>query len=316
MIGKGLDCLEPIYLMLPEDKRYHEFTNHYRVPCGHCLNCRQARALEWSLRLDCESKYWDKMCFVTLTYKDEDLPTVMVEKECYRQIGTDLLKKEFPYAEDEDYYYIPTVNPDDISSYIKRLRKLSKTRCRYYGVVEYGTRRGRPHVHILIFGFSAYDLLDRAYLKRAWQDRGIVDIRPVYNHTTAVYIGGYVQKKLYGDDKRIYCVPEKMRCSQHLGERWLLDHIHEFDDEHAYIVQNDYKHPLPRQFRKILVEKGVLSKFSPLNMAEVQFQEYLDFAKSCDSKGVSMEQVFYQRFLNARQKLMRKNSKRAVTGDI
>ena len=95
MIGKGLDCLTPVYKKFTVDGSGSFLL---RLRCGKCLNCRQYKALEWSLRLDCEMKYWKSACFVTLTYDDDHLPTVLVNKEDYEEIGTDHLKKEFPIS--------------------------------------------------------------------------------------------------------------------------------------------------------------------------------------------------------------------------
>lgn len=312
MLGKGLDCLDPIYVRRVSEtgvKRYLRFR------CGQCLNCRQYRALEWSLRLDCEARYWNKMCFITLTYDDDSLPTALVQKEAFDD--SEVYKnREYPYFEDEENYYIPSVVGSDISAYIKRLRKSIRTKVKYFGVCEYGSKRGRPHIHILLFGLSGESRAEADVISRAWQNRGIVDIEPFYVHTTAVYIAGYVQKKLYGTDKRIYTQPECLRCSQHLGEDYLFDHIDDFDDDHAYIMQNGFKHPLPRQFRKILTKLGVLKKETLDDMAIRQIDEFNEFKASCDARGVDMGEVFDQRFRNAVFKVSKKLTKRFKTGDI
>lgn len=50
------------------------------VPCGKCIVCRQNRSAEWSARLVHESQYWEKKCFITLTYNNDNVPIVIDEK--------------------------------------------------------------------------------------------------------------------------------------------------------------------------------------------------------------------------------------------
>lgn len=65
--------------------------------------------------------------FLTLTYKDETLP-----------ITSDGL---------------PTLNPQDFTLWLKRLRKeIAPLRVRYFMCGEYGTKTERPHYHAIVFG--------------------------------------------------------------------------------------------------------------------------------------------------------------------
>lgn len=105
---------------------------------------------------------------------------------------------------------------------------------------------------------------------------------------TCSYVAGYVQKKLYGKDKDFFRLPEFMRCSQHLGERWLYDHIDQFDDEHPFINWHGYKYGIPRQFRKILVKEGRLKQSSLHSAALTQKKEYLKLAEHVSQQGFTM----------------------------
>lgn len=100
-------------------------------PCQHCVECRQAKSQEWAFRCMLEASAHKESCMISLTYNEDNLP-----KE-----GT-LVKR-------------------DLQNFVKRLRKsLSKKgiSIRYFASGEYGDQKGRPHYHIIIFGWKPSDL--------------------------------------------------------------------------------------------------------------------------------------------------------------
>lgn len=303
MIGKGTDCLYPLYVPAYDKDR----VGRLRVRCGHCDNCKAAKAREWCMRLEMESNYWKDACFVTLTYNDESLPLNIVDPHLFY---SDEEIKEHPEL---DYIFIPTHNPRHLQLFIKRLRKQLEIKCRYFAVGEYGTRFGRSHLHIMFFGVPFSPDVVKV-IEKCWP-YGFVKVTPFFKETCS-YIAGYVQKKLYGKDKYFFRLPEFMRCSHHLGERWLMDHIGQFDDEHAYIPFHGYKNAIPRQFRKILIREGILTKVSPDEFLEMQLEEYRELQKDCDDKGISLSTFFENRIKIAREKKNRMLSSRVRTGDI
>lgn len=119
----------------------------YLFPCGHCSLCRAYKSSEYAFRAACESYvYPNDILFVTLTYKDEFLPS-------------------------------DGVRLDHLQNFFKRLRFwLSKrglpTNFRYLAVSEYGSLRGRPHYHIIIWNFptSCFPDMLKAYsaIRYAW----------------------------------------------------------------------------------------------------------------------------------------------------
>ena len=46
----------------------------FQVPCGKCIGCRLDYAKRWSDRMYLEFDHTKKAVFITLTYRDEDLP--------------------------------------------------------------------------------------------------------------------------------------------------------------------------------------------------------------------------------------------------
>lgn len=105
------------------------------VPCGHCLACRVNHASNLATRVMHEMEYAGGIgCFVTLTYRPEDVP--------------------FDYA----------INKRDVQTWLKRLRRhieyhrLGHLRA-YLACGEYGDKRGRPHYHALLLGWQPSDLV-------------------------------------------------------------------------------------------------------------------------------------------------------------
>ncbi len=126
-------CLNPHYL----DRDGHYIESNYRgkkgemyqilaiVPCGTCSECRSLKSNNWVIRNTYESKSYDNIAFITLTYKDN--PHFLIKK--------------------------------DLQDFFKRLRSyLSYNKLnsdiRYFACGEYGEKRGRPHYHIILYGFK------------------------------------------------------------------------------------------------------------------------------------------------------------------
>lgn len=137
-------------------------------PCGHCASCRRKKAAEWAMRIALESRMYQDLAFVTLTYDREHLPSN------------------------------GSLVPSHLSSFVKRFRTYLvregfQGRIRFYGCGEYGEKRKRPHYHIVFFGLSRRFF---PLLTKAWKF-GIIDAQiPRNDETVASYVGGYVTKKM------------------------------------------------------------------------------------------------------------------------
>lgn len=124
-----------------------------------------------------ESSLHELSSFVTLTYDDEHLPP-----------GGSLLKV-------------------DLQKFMRKLRKKSIGRIRFYACGEYGETSWRPHYHLLLFGVAFSDqrpwkktpagqLYTSASLASLW-GKGFASIGPV-TWETAAYAARYVMKKMTG----------------------------------------------------------------------------------------------------------------------
>lgn len=145
-----------------------------QYPCGKCKSCRITKRQEWTGRILLESSRFASNLFVTLTYAPEYLPP------------NGSLEKR------------------DIQLFLKRLRKSLRTRIRYLAVGEYGSRRDRPHYHLVIFGadsISLEQIIEKGkvltvspQIKKAWP-WGFHTADPL-NRERARYVAGYCLKKM------------------------------------------------------------------------------------------------------------------------
>lgn len=91
--------------------------------CGACEQCIAEKCNNWVIRNYYESKAHEKMCFITLTY--EENPVILIRK--------------------------------DMQNFLKRLRKKldkKEEKIRFFGCGEYGSLNGRPHMHLIIYGWT------------------------------------------------------------------------------------------------------------------------------------------------------------------
>lgn len=107
------------------------------VPCGKCIGCRNDNARRWSARCynEAQSVGVNNCCFVTLTFNNKML---------FNRVN--------PWSLDKSAF----------SGFLKRLRKRIKytyniDNVRFFCVGEYGSKKSRPHYHLLLFGFNFPD---------------------------------------------------------------------------------------------------------------------------------------------------------------
>lgn len=214
-------CFSP-YFTVSDNSRLVGF------PCGKCPVCLQKRANEWSLRISLESRMHEDLAFVTLTYSPEAL-------------------------------YSNELIPSHLSSFMKRLRRYADRmgfigKIRFYGVGEYGEKRGRPHFHVVLFG-----LPQRFWhcIKDAWRG-SIVDIqKPRTIDAVASYVAGYVVKKLYTDAKIV------SRQSLGIGKAF-IDKVQHYTQT---IVMNGKTRYIGRYLRNRLAKRlGILEQVKEQGM--------------------------------------------------
>lgn len=120
-------CLRPIYVK----------TVPFPVACGKCIECKVKKSNEWAYRCMLEASLYKENCFLTLTYNEDNYP----ERGSLSRRDLQLFIKRLRFAIDKKY----------------------GLKIRYFGCGEYGSRKGRPHYHLIIFGWKPTDL---TFLKR------------------------------------------------------------------------------------------------------------------------------------------------------
>ena len=215
-----MTCLRPYYL-----ERLG-----YNIPCRKCIQCRIQATKEWSIRLMHELEYHTEACFITLTYRDEDLP--------------------------EDR----SLDKKVLQDFIKRLRKrIEPVRIKYYACGEYGNEHDREHYHLIVFGWEP-NIGDLFYVyfkkgKRYYASKIIRGLWPYGFNTVGTvtsdscqYVAGYVRKKLTGTKaKEIYrgrIQPFALQ-STGLGAQFAYDKRHEIK-ERLSVTQGNKNVGLPR----------------------------------------------------------------------
>jgi hypothetical protein len=168
-------------------------------PCGRCLPCKINKARIWTHRLLLEHSCHGDSAFITLTYNEESCPQLPRTDEVIR-----------------------ILYPRHLTNFLKRLRRSTNVKFRYFAVGEYGTTGDRgfnPHYHLCTFGLG---WPHREYINKAWNnkkiERGFVHVGEL-NKDSARYITGYTIKKLTkkSDSRLQGRPPEFVRTSKKDG---------------------------------------------------------------------------------------------------
>lgn len=237
----------------PSGKRSLVFTpnqaidqNPVDISCGQCIGCRLERSRNWAVRCVHEASLYENNCFITLTYDNENLPK-----------DGSLDKTHF-------------------QKFMKRLRKTSNEKIRFFQCGEYGEKNLRPHYHACLFNYDFSDkvlyrvvngnrLYTSASLQRLWPF-GFNTIGDV-TFDSAAYVARYITKKILGKDAwKSYCdvnyktgeitkelEPEYTTMSRRpgIGKPWLEKYksdVYPLD----YVVINGKKVPTPKYYDKLL----------------------------------------------------------------
>lgn len=197
--------------------------------CGKCPNCIKKRTSQWSFRLRKEGDNSSSSYFITLTYDTKHIP---------------ITKNGFM-----------TLKPEDVTLWLKRLRKLHKENLKYYYVGEYGGKTMRPHYHMIIYN------ADINLIEKTW-NLGSVH----YGTVTGASIG-YTLKYMIKDGKipmhrNDDRVKEFGRMSKGLGASYLTPEIIKWHQNKAALLNRLHctidgkKIPLPRYYKERIYTPG------------------------------------------------------------
>lgn len=263
--------------------------NETTVPCGKCLACQIRKRKEWTTRLSLESNHYQDCCFITLTYDDDNIP--MTDDRPLKSRGdiNDSSLKTVDRGLNCGLSH-RTLLPYDVQCFIKRLRrhleyqpKHSKikrdfvdTPIRYYAVGEYGSKFGRPHYHLMIFGWCPSDMeffkvmnghaVSRSsQIEKLWK-YGFSTVEPVAGGI-AKYCSRYVTKKfarISSDDPFAASVcPEFYLQSVReggIGAKWFDDNYEQMFERGYAIIKTGkiyFKQSIPSYFYNRLRKKNL-----------------------------------------------------------
>lgn len=200
----------------PAPPNYKDFP----LPCGKCTGCKLERSRQWAVRLMHEAQLHEKTSFITLTYRDEDLPNspARVRKASPRRArrpGSGRQVDRHAHAETHahEIQEAPSLSKGDLNGFTRRLNEDVRRRfgkgVKYFACGEYGEKTERPHYHIAVYGEdfsddrqfwkhaqSGHYLWRSSRLKRLWP-HGDADIGEL-TFESAAYIARYILKKITG----------------------------------------------------------------------------------------------------------------------
>lgn len=215
-----------------------------KVPCGQCIGCRLEYSRQWAIRCVHELQMHKLSSFITLTYDEENLPTNQ------------------------------SISKREIQLFLKRLRKTTKTKIRYFGCGEYGDKHNRPHYHLIIYGYDFPDkkphsqkngniLYRSKQLEKIWP-YGYSIIGQVTFESCA-YVARYICKKQKGKDvPDYYEIADKKTGEIHkqqkefalmsrkpgLGSTWYKKYKSDTDKD--FITIRGMKMNIPKYYDSIL----------------------------------------------------------------
>lgn len=202
VLGINPDTGKQIIKVLPKEFDFRSESEtgfeQIAIPCGKCIGCRLDYSRQWADRCLLEATQHDKVCFITLTYNDDNLPP--------------------SNGKHYEGHEIHTLRKRDFQLFMKRLRGLQKydgVKIRFFSCGEYGESSYRPHYHAILFGIDFSD--DRVFLKKSFDghnyyiSRTLQSVWPYgfsmvcdFSWQCAAYVARYVVKKRKGKDSDFY----------------------------------------------------------------------------------------------------------------
>lgn len=247
-------CLSPI--TIPDKKAPKKYIT---VPCGKCLECLNTQSSIWATRCMLEASHHLQNCVVTLTYDDDHVPL------------------------DGQLFY------PDVQEFLQRLRSYSRVPIRYFVSGEYGCEKGRPHYHIILFGWKPSDGILKFkkngidyYTSKELEGLWLCGFCPFseVSWKAVFYSAKYMQKALpCNHDVKPFV---RMSLKPGIGYDSITESM--IKDQHVYV--NGRSYPIPRYFRKVLDELYPPDEFelrwknptiSPSKNFEKKLQKSIDF---------------------------------------
>lgn len=258
--------------------------------CGQCVFCRIQRRRVWTHRIMLEASQHDNNAFLTLTYSDDYLPRDN------------------------------SLSPRELQLFLKRLRKNSGVRFRFFACGEYGEQSERPHYHLALFGYASceYGITRKKehccstcdLVASTWGLGNILlgQLEP----RSAAYIAGYVTKKLTKAQKGgLTRHPEFARMSlrpgigseamHELASTLLQHNLHKtLVDVPETLQHGKKKYPIGRYLRRKLRTYIGREANAPLEAQKEQAEALRNMRKVSWETQTSLQKVFMESTLGTR----------------
>jgi len=269
-------CITPFHV---KDK----FTGEYiPVPCSKCPPCKKRRTSGWSFRLVKEGERSLSALFVTLTYNTEVVP---------------ITKNGFM-----------NLDKADVQKFMKRLRKLSNEKLKYYVCGEYGTKRMRPHYHLIIFN------ADKEKVEQAWT----LDRRPLgqiyigdVNEASIGYTLKYMTKKgkipiHYNDDRqKEFSLMSKGLGSNYLTKNMIKWHKNNIEERMYCNIKGNKKIAMPRYYKD-----KIYTEFEKIRISNhIKEKSEIEETKIINELGENYQQIIVERHIKSFDKMYKEAEK-------
>lgn len=189
------------------------------VSCRKCEECVSIRKSQWCFRALAEAEHSFNSMFLTLTYADEFLPEggnvrlrdcQLFFKRCRNQIA-----RWYPNFDTKEYPL------------------------KYFLVSEYGSKRGRPHYHLILWNCP----LTSEEIFLCWK-LGFVKVKPCVEPTIQYTLKYFACKDFAPDGKKEnFCV-----MSKNLGKQWLADNL-SYVKSFVTMPGSNARIPIPSYYR-------------------------------------------------------------------
>lgn len=254
------------------------------------MPCRIDRILQWKFRLEQEQLISSDSRFITLTYDEQNLP---------KQLFNNL-------------YYVHSLNKPDIQKFFKRYRKNISPTIKYYATGEYGEQNGRPHFHIIMFESERPKKICPLLIHTTW-NRGKIDCGSTTSNSIR-YTLSYIEKKLYGEDKKKYIEETGLIPAFSLMSKNLGGDPEQFRNK-DYHLDGNVKRSIPRYYKSKLYKSYLTRAARNIEtQAKIKIETEAQLKKAYPrySYKTASDMVSKQKALNLDYKLKLKSRKKTL----
>lgn len=260
------------------------FIYYFPADCGKCYKCLVKRKAQWSFRMTEEQRNSFSSYFVTLTYNDKYLPGGVDGGNSINKNDHNHFIKFLKYYEKQKNL---ALRADISMEEYKRFQAGIKGdyKLKYYGIAEYGDKKGRCHLHYILF-----NVRDIGNIVNAWskQVRHGTQRKPQYkpseafgkvqidecNVNTIDYVLKYMVKfheDGYNEEKQKECSWMSKGIGMAVANSEFINFIQKIESNQVVNTRGS-KIPLPRYYRKKFISEEVRNEKNRYIAHEIQRQ--------------------------------------------